>query len=317
MYIKQKLFVVIISIFCSSCFWNNSQIANTSIMVVNDHKLSTKDFSRLLAQQLKLLDALAAKDPNHIVRSKENLLSQFVIESLTTDFAKNAGLIVDEKELQESINSYRSVYPDDLSFRRVLAEEGLSFSEWKERLRYRLIEKKVFQKINEKNQEPSEQEIQAYYKEKKELFQRRERIQFRQIVVVEESTMDTVVAQIKSKEFSSLARKYSVAPEEKNGGLVEWIEKGSVDYFDPLFKLKEGQVSEVFKSPFGFHIAKVEKRAPAESVSLIKARPQIIHALRAAKEQSLYKDWLDKQIHQSKVLRNNELIQSINIDTKE
>lgn len=314
---KQKLFIIIISVLCQSCFWNDSQIATTAIMVVNDHKLSAKDFSRALAQQLKLLDALAAKDPNHIVRSKESLLSQFVVESLTLDYAKNVGLSVDEKELQESVNNYRSLYPDDLSFRRVLAEEGLSFSEWKERLRYRLIEKKVFQKINERNHDPTEAEIQSYYKDKKETFQKRERVQFRQIVVAEESTMDSVLAQIKTKEFSSLARKYSIAPEEKNGGLVDWIEKGSVDYFDPLFKLKEGQVSEVFKSPFGYHIVKMEKHQSAEAIPLVKARPQIILALRAAKEQALYKDWLDKQIHQSKVLRNNELIQSINIDTKE
>ena len=314
---KQKLLLLLVSVLPTSCVWKNSQIATAPVMVVNNHKLSTKDFARSLAQQLKLLDALAAKDPNHVVRSKENILSQFVVESLTTDYAAAAGITVDEKEVLDSVNNYRSLYPDDLSFRRVLAEEGLSFSEWKDRLKYRLLEKKVFLKMNEKNSEPSESEIQSFYTGKKELFQKRERILFRQIVVGEEAVMDTVLSQIKTKEFSSLARKYSITPEDKNGGLVDWIEKGSVDYFDPLFKLREGQVSEVFKSPFGFHIAKIERKAPAETIPLAKVRTQIIATLRAAKEQALYKDWLDKQIHQSKVLRNNELIQSINIDTKE
>ncbi len=314
---KQKLLLFLVSVLPTGCVFKNSQVSSSPVLVVNEHKLSTKDFARALAQQLKLLDALAAKDPNHVVRSKESILSQFVVESLTTDYAIANGLSVDEKEVQDSVNSYRSLYPDDLSFRRVLAEEGLSFSEWKDRLKYRLLEKKVFVKINEKNLEPDESEVISYYNSKKEMFQKRERILFRQIVVAEEAVMDTVVSQIKTKEFSSLARKYSITPEEKNGGLVDWIEKGSVDYFDPLFKLREGQVSEVFKSPFGFHIAKIEKKAPSETISVAKARPQIIAILRAAKEQAFYKDWLDKQIHQSKVLRNNELIQAINIDTKE
>ncbi|MFN7905114.1 MAG: peptidyl-prolyl cis-trans isomerase [Pseudobdellovibrionaceae bacterium] len=314
---KQGFLFSLLSVSLSSCFWENSQVSGSPVMVVNEHKLTVKDFSKALSQQLKLLDALAAKDPNHVVRSKENILSQFVVESLTADFAAASGIFVDEKSVLESVNNYRSLYPDDLSFRRILAEEGLSFSEWRERLRYRLLERQVFVKINEKNMDPSETEIQSYYSENKEKFQYKERIQFRQIVVTDEAVMDAVLSQIKAKEFSSLARKYSVTPEEKNGGLVDWIEKGSVDYFDPLFKLREGQISEVFKSPFGFHIAKIEKKARPEMVPLSKVRQRIIAALRADKEQALYKDWLDKQIHQSKVMRNNELIQAINIDTKE
>lgn len=281
------------------------------------HELSVKEFSQKIAYQLKNLDSLAAKDPNNVVRAKETILSQFIIESLVQDYAKEENIQVTPELLEAEIARYRSNYPDDLSFRKMLAEEGASLSEWRRALQIRLLERLVFARLNRDLAEPSVEEMRAYFESHKDLYKKRERIYLRQIVTEDESKMDVIKKEVKTKDFAALAKKFSITPESRDGGLIGWIERGSVDYFDPLFQAKEGALSDVFKSPFGYHLARVEKKSPAKNLSFEDARPQIILTMKAQKEQAAFKSWLDVQIRKSKVLRNNELIQALNVDTKE
>ena len=165
--------------------------------------------------------------------------------------------------------------------------------------------------------EPTSDELKAYYESQKESFKRKEQIFIRQIVVENESKVDVIKKELKTRDFSLMAKQFSIAPEAKEGGVVGWIERGSVDFFDPLFRLKEGTVSGVFQSPFGFHIARVEQKRPAKTLPFDAVKAQMALQIRAQREQALFKDWLDRQMRKSKILRNNELIQALIVDTKE
>jgi peptidyl-prolyl cis-trans isomerase C len=298
-----------------SCTSNYQKISTKPVVKVNDHVLSTKEFSNQLARKLKDLDALTAKDPNTVQRTKEEIQRSFIVKGLTLDWARAQGISISESVLDKEVEKYRANYPDDLSFRRLLAQENLSFSEWREELRYSLVERAVFKKINEKLTPPNETEIKRYYDEHKEQFKKKERIYLRQILTDEQGKADLLKTQVKSKDFADVAKKYSIAPEAKSGGVVGWIEKGSVDFFDPLFSSPIGSVTQI-KSPFGFHVIKVEKKAAASTLSLEEARSQIVRSLMAQREQAEFVKWLDAQLRSSKVLKDNELISAIHVETK-
>lgn len=298
------------------CDLGGSRMASKPVVQVNSHSLTTKEFADRLARSLKNFDALAAKDPNNVKRAKEDIIRVFILQTLTEDYARENKITVDDSELETEINVFRSSYPDDLSFRRVLAEESLSMSEWKEQLRKTLLSRKVFKKINEKIQPPSEEEIRKYYEDNKTLYKRKERIYLRQVILDELSKAQSVREELKRKDFGELAKKYSVAPEAKQGGLVGWVEKGSVDIFDKAFTLPIGGMSQVLESSYGFHIFKVERKAGPGFAALDEVRGQIIQVLMGKKEQAEFAAWLDKQIRSSRVLRDNELIGSISVETR-
>jgi peptidyl-prolyl cis-trans isomerase C len=282
---------------------------------VNDHVLSTKEFSNQLARKLKDLDALTAKDPNTVQRTKQEISRSFIVKGLTLDWARAQSISISESDLDKEVEKYRANYPDDLSFRRLLAQENLSFSEWREELRYSLIERAVFKKLNERITPANEAEIKRYYEEHKDQFKKKDRIYLRQILTEEQGKSDIMKTEVKTKDFAEVAKKYSIAPEAKNGGLVGWIEKGSVDFFDPLFNSAVGSVTQI-KSPFGFHVVKVEKKAPASTLSIEEARSQIVRALTAQREQAEFVKWLDAQLRSSKVLKDNDLINAITVETR-
>ncbi len=306
----------ILGIVLSGCDLGSSRVAAKPVVQANDHFLSAKDFASQLARRLKNFDALSAKDPNNIKRAKEDIIRVFILQSLISDFAKANNLVIEDAELEKEINNFRSSYPDDLSFRRVLAEESLSFSDWKEEMKQTLIQKKVFKKISEKRVAATKEEINSYYEENKELFKRKERVYLRQIILDDLSKAQSVHEELKKKDFVELAKKYSVAPEAKAGGLVGWIEKGSVDIFDKAFSLPIGGVSQVLESSYGFHIFKVERKAGPGYSALEEVKAEIVQAIDGKKEQAEFSGWLDKQIRASRVLRDNELLNSIIVETR-
>ncbi|MBV2169921.1 MAG: peptidyl-prolyl cis-trans isomerase [Bdellovibrio sp.] len=307
-------FLCFMTLGLAGCPSSYQKLSTKPVEKVNDHVLTSKQFANQLARRLRNFDALAAKDPNNIHRVKEEILRDFLVKSLTLDWARAQSIVISEAMLDKEVDALRANYPDDLSFRRSLAQENLSFSEWREELRYSLVEKEVFKKLNEKIKPPTEEAIKRYYEDHKDRFKRKERIYIQQIVVDEDAKADAIKVDLKTENFAELAKKYSITPEGKNGGVVGWIEKGSVDYFDPLFSAGSGL--QTIKSPFGIHLIRVEKKAPATTLPLEEVKSQIIRALKAQREQAEYVAWLDAQLRSSKVLKDYELMNSIKVDTR-
>lgn len=309
-------YFLIFTLFVTGCDWAGSRLSNKTVLQVNESKMSTKEFSDQLARKLKNFDALGAKDPQNIKRAKNDIIRNFILKTVTTDFAVKEMIVVDPSEVEKEINLFRASYPDDLSFRRVLAEENLSLAEWKEELTYSLLERKVFSKITEKIPAPTEGEIQKYYEENKQRYRRAERILLRQIISDDLQKAQSIRDELKGKDFAEVAKKVSVAPEAKSGGLVGWIEKGSVDIFDKAFALPVSSISQVLESTYGFHIFKVEKKMPAGFAEKSEVKKEIIQALMGKKEQGEFASWLDKQVRASRVLKDAAIIDGITVETR-
>ncbi|HEU4598058.1 MAG TPA: peptidylprolyl isomerase [Pyrinomonadaceae bacterium] len=86
------------------------------------------------------------------------------------------------------------------------------------------------------------------------------------------------------EDFSALAREFSTDPgSREQGGDLGWFGRGVMvkPFEDTAFGLKVGEISEVFESPFGFHIVKLEERRPpavagAGSSEQVRARHILI-----------------------------------------
>lgn len=302
-------------LFLSACTFSDS-ISQKPVIQINDQSLSVKEFSDQLANRLKKYDALVAKDPNTVSQTKEDILREYVMAALCENYANAQKIQVTEEELEKEMNAVRANYPDDLSFRRVLSEEGKSVATWRSELRQIMLQKKIFAHINEKTPKPTLEEIRKSYDENKERFKRKERIYLRQIVLDELSKAQAVKDELRKKDFTELAKKFSVAPEGKQGGLVGWIEKGSVDIFDKAFALPVGGISPILESTYGFHIFKVERKAPPGYATLEEVQKILEQEVLGRREQGEFANWLDKQIRATRVLRNNDLIRAINVETR-
>lgn len=107
-------------------------------------------------------------------------------------------------------------------------------------------------------------EIEDYYQMAKNNFRIADEVKASEIVVSSlDSAKQILIELLKGTDFASLARQYSKAPSARNGGSLGWIKRGArkVDRFDEtVFSLKKGETSNIFSSPEGYFIVKVEDR---------------------------------------------------------
>jgi hypothetical protein len=151
---------------------------------------------------------------------------------------------------------------------------------------------------------PTEKEIAAYYKKNKELFVTPELWRARHVVknVTEDVDEDTARAAVEAARaelmngapFEEVANRHSDCG--GNGGDLGWFPRGEMveEFENVVFQLPIGEVSEVFRSPFGFHIARVEGRKPSGVRALADVRDEIVEALMGDKRQQALESYLDK-----------------------
>lgn len=302
----------------AGCVHEGSNPRKTPVIIVNGETLSAAEFGKSLAKKLKNFDALAAKDNINIRRAKETVVREFIISALLRQHAKDKNLSVSQNELNEEFDRIRKTYPDDLTFKAALASEGVSIEDWKSHLADSLLEKKVFSLFkDEASSRNLEEDAKKYYETHKNEFQKPAQIHLQQIIVPKEDEADRLLRKLRGGgNFAELAKKFSISPDGAKGGDVGYIAKGEVPAFDVAFNLREGQISGVVKSSYGFHIMKVLGKKGAAKLSFPEARPRIMTQLRADQQQDSFKHWLEGAVKSAKIERNDLLIEKVKVHTE-
>jgi foldase protein PrsA len=293
---------------------HRAAIGDTIVVRVNDRQMSAKEFAEKLAENLQDYDALLAKDTHVVDFAKNKIVEDFVHDSLILDWAKRNKMSVSQDEVEKEVQKIRSNYPDDPSFKEALAHSQQSLGDWEDTVGQKLLQKKVFQVLAAKTPAPADDELKSYYNTNKEEFRVKGQVRIRQIVLDNEDTANRIYHSITpSASLEPLAKKYSIAPEAVRGGDVGWVEMGALDIFDKAFNMKVGQRAGVLKSPYGFHIIEVTGKRAEQLLPFDEVKTKIDRILRSNKEQAIYSAWLEEQLRISKVFKNEEAIQAIEV----
>ncbi|HET9365808.1 MAG TPA: peptidylprolyl isomerase, partial [Candidatus Angelobacter sp.] len=151
-------------------------------------------------------------------------------------------------------------------------------------------------------------EIQSYYNQHQDSYRVPERAKVRHILIetpkpgpdgkVDQKGVDEartkaedVLKQVKAGgDFAALAKKYSQDPGSKdNGGDMGWIVKGqTVAEFEKVaFSQSKGQISDLVKTQFGFHIIQTEDKEDAHLKPLAEVQDDIEKTLKQEKLSAL------------------------------
>lgn len=137
---------------------------------------------------------------------------------------------------------------------------------------------------------PSQAAIQKYYEENQEQFKSGERARVAHIVrYVNWQTDEQTAHETISKAYEEL--KTGVAFEvvvdkytdcADSGGDLGFVMRGQMveEFEDVVFNLGAGQISDIFRTRFGFHLAKVYAREPAAVASLEEVKDRVTDAVK-------------------------------------
>ncbi len=151
-------------------------------------------------------------------------------------------------------------------------------------------------------------EVEAYYEKNKSAYSRPERVHARHILILAaqdadkatddaaKAKIDEIAAQIKGgKDFAETAKAFSQDGSAQDGGDLGWFERGRMvpEFEQAAFALKPGEVSDPVRSPFGWHLIKLEEKAAADIIPLAEVQDDIRHTLAVEKARARVQNVLD------------------------
>ncbi len=123
-------------------------------------------------------------------------------------------------------------------------------------------------------------EVQRYYELHKSEFFLPDRAQVSQILLPTEAEAVDIWEKVKSaseEDFREAARARSIGPESSNGGIMGVFQRGQLplEMEAVVFSLREGEVSPVIESSYGFHLFRLDRKLEPEWISLEEASASI------------------------------------------
>ena len=221
--------------------------------------------------------------------TKQNTKVKFDYAVLKEDDIKK-GLHPTNEELKAYYDSHQKSYANSIPEKR--------------KIKYAMIDLAKIQGAVQVTQD----DLQAYYNQHRDQYRVAEQAKVSHILIktplpgadgkVDEKGVadaqrraEDLLKQLKAgAKFEDLAKKYSEDPgSAKEGGSLGWIGKGRTvpEFEKAAFSLPKGQISDLVKSSYGFHIIRVDDRQDAHMKTLEEVKGEIEPILKQQKAQDL------------------------------
>jgi peptidyl-prolyl cis-trans isomerase C len=256
------------------------------IAEVNGAVITTDDFKKELAILPPYLKQMA-----ETADGRKEMLDSMVVRELVMQDAQKEGLDK-SKEVADRMEDMK---------KRVIVEAYLK--------------KKVEQSVN-----ISDAELQKFYDKNKDKFKAGDQVRASHILVKTEKEAQDVLAQLKGgAKFEDLAKKYSTDPAAAKGGDLGWFGKGNMipEFEQVAFSMKEGDVSGVVKTKFGFHIIKVTGKRPAGILPFAEVKEQLKASLMPEKQQEVFKKVKDDLKKNAKLSVKEDVLKGMSAQAAE
>lgn len=245
------------------------------VAVVNTEVITQQELTRRVAQiEAQLRQGRVPAPPPEVLQRQ--VLERMITDRAQLQFARESGLRVDDLTLDRTIARIAEQNKMTLAdFRRALERDGLSYDRFREDIRNeitltRLREREVDQKI-----QVSEAEVDNLLAEQKaapagagpgveynlsHILVRVPENASPEQIETRRQRAESALKQVRGgTDFREVAVSFSDAPDSLQGGSLGWRPQDRLPelFATALAKMKPGDVSEVLRSPAGFHIVKL------------------------------------------------------------
>jgi peptidyl-prolyl cis-trans isomerase SurA len=245
---------------------------NRIVAVVNDDVIVE---SELAAREAMIVDQLrqqhAQLPPRPTLRKQ--VLDRLVLENLQLQMAERTGIRVDDETLNASLRNLAKQNGMTLTeFREVLERDGFDYAAFREEFRDQIIMNRIRQEMVDKRVQVTEQEVDQLlataashndqdreYRLAHILVSVPEAASPEQVQAARQRAEDILARLREGADFEQTAIAESDGQQALSGGDLGWRKTGQLPSFfsDTVGRLKQGQVSDLIRSPSGFHIIKI------------------------------------------------------------
>lgn len=158
----------------------------------------------------------------------------------------------------------------------------------------------------------TDEDVKTYYDANKDKLKEPAKIRASHILVDSESEAKDILAKLGSgADFAALAKEKSKCPSKEKGGDLGFFSRGQMvpEFEAAAFSIQVGQLSDVIKTQFGYHIIKVEEKIPERELSFDEIKDRLKQMLLADKQRERLEVLLKELKDKNKVVIYKEVLQ--------
>ncbi|MCB1790292.1 MAG: nitrogen fixation protein NifM [Gammaproteobacteria bacterium] len=251
---------------------------------------------------------LGQLEPAQLTRARQIADKSFEIESLVIASPEARDVFIADSEVARAVDEIEAKYADHDEFVTDLAGNQLDEETLRASLRRELLFDSVMRRVGARSPAVNDLDVRLFYELHIDRFTVPERRTARHILITVnpdyvENTAAAARARIQQladklrtspRRFAKLARHHSECPTALDGGKLGSLHRGKLypQLDAALFRLREGEVSEVVESEVGLHLLLCERIEAGRKVPLSKARTRIVEILQQRKQRNCQKAWL-------------------------
>lgn len=216
---------------------------------------------------------------------KNDILNRMIEEKLIVQEAKEKNIEISKGEIENALKETKNKFTSESEFEKALKNQGMTLDRLKERVKENLMAQRLMGTEVKSKVLVDDKEIEEFYKNHKDEFKEPDKIRVSHILVKvkekddEEKALKKIneilsklrVAEGAAGKFAELAMEFSEDESTKEkGGNLGILKKGDMvkEFENAAFSLKEGEFSNIVKTPLGFHIIKLDAKIPGRFYSL-------------------------------------------------
>ena len=247
-------------------------VVDRIVAVVNKEIITLSELNGAIGQAERQLKRQGTAAPPRDVLEKQ-LVERLILDKAQLQLARDSGIRVDELQLDRAVQ--RIVEENSMTlaeFRLALERDGVPFNLWREDLREQIVLTRLREREVEDKIQVTDSEIDLFLEQSRMRPSERAEYNIAHILVrvPEQATPERieaarargekVIAEARAGvDFGQLAASYSDSPDAMQGGVLGWRAHDRLPeiFSGALSRLQPGQVSELLRSPAGFHVLKL------------------------------------------------------------
>jgi len=239
---------------------------------------------------------------------KNEILENLITEKLIVEYVKNTGFTPKEEDVDDSYSKFEDAIKDNEEIKNFYLSNGIDENFIKEEIKAQLYNNEFMRLISE-DVKLSDEELKDMYSSYPV------QVKAAHILVDSEDIANEVLDKLKNGgDFSELAKEYSKDPgSAENGGDLGYFPRGVMvaEFENVAFSTPAGEISDIVKSKFGYHIIKVEDIKTINDMVEDGASDAEIEAYKNSIEGNLVKEAYGKKIDELKSKANIEKNENI------
>ncbi len=318
-YFKLSL-IVSMTLLLNSCFDNNPPAGaianNTVVLTINDEKITAKQFNKVLDVQKKIFRVKNIQElkTEELIWIKTRGLDEIIRSTLLAQEIAKENISIEQNILEKALKEVREGYLEG-AFEKTLDLEGISIADWEKFIEKKLLTNElIHQQVNSKVS-VSDKELRNYFDKNHKEFHKKEQVKALHIMVESEEEIREIQKELRNKQktFTALAMEYSLGPEGVQGGDLGYFEAGQMpEEFDDVFKLKINKVSDIIKTPYGFHLLKVVDKIEERKMDFEESKGRVEKILLQHLQDQAFQKWFLKLKQTAEIEIEYESLEKIN-----